>query len=135
MQSNDLNILLRSHEETKRIINAYKNQLDEINQKIIQHVGVKTEGATTEKTQWYKVTTTGRVNRKTDQDPQRMAALQATIGTEAFLNTFTIEYKLQVGAFKQLQKFDNESYIAIADLVTETPGKPAVLVERVVEDE
>lgn len=132
---NQINLYAAKFEDIKAEIANAKQRLLDVEEKIIELIGLKTEGATTEKTDYYKVTTTGRVTRKTNQDPQAMAALQAQIGTETFLDIFNIEYKLHVGAFKQLKTYDSESYIAISELVTETPAKPAVSVSPIEQKE
>lgn len=131
----EINLYAAKFEKIKEEIASAKQRLLDVEEKIIDLIGLKKEGATTEKTDYYKVTTTGKVTRKTDQDPQAMAALQAQIGTDVFLDVFHIEYKLQSSIFKDLKKYDPDSYAAIAELVTETPAKPAVSVSPIEQKE
>lgn len=105
----------------------------EIENKIADFIETKREGSTTKKTSHYKITATGRINRKVDQTPQVLADLKAAIGPELFCKVFSTQYKLSERVFKELREYDLDSYHAIASVITETPAKLAVKIDRISE--
>jgi hypothetical protein len=130
MATRQLDNLLLSHEQEQTYISRRKLRLTEIENNIIKHVGVKTEGATTLKTQRYKVTTTGKINREVEQNTDRLLALAAEIGINLYVNVIDREFTLNEEIFKELKHFEPDKYAAIAELVTEKPAKPSLKIER-----
>ena len=90
---------------------------------LIEAVGLKEEGINTTKTQWYKISTTGKLNRKlvatTDMPDKLYHAITRT------------KHELDVTALKKLATSHPEQYREACRFIEATPAKPSVKIERI----
>ena len=98
----------------------------EIEEQIIEIMGVKTEGQHSYKTEFFKVVTKGNLSRKVD-----WAAF------EKIKDKFTVDppiktkLELDLSAYKQLEKTDPENYKLMTLCVSTKPNKAGVTVEEI----
>lgn len=112
----------------------YKHQEDtarnnriEVEQQIVDQLGCKQEGSQTHKTDGYKVTITGKINRTLD------VATWDSVVDKVPTNLSPVVYKpsLDAKGLKYLQQNEPDVYRIVAEAITAKPGKPAIKVEKV----
>lgn len=110
------------HEEDK----AREARIEAEN-KLVSLFGCKDEGSQTHKSDGYKVTITGRINRTIDE------AAWDSVSDRVPVNLSPIKYKPQIDNrdLKYLQDNEPAIYRIVCEAITAKPGKPGVKVERV----
>jgi hypothetical protein len=111
----------------KAEIDAAKLKLADAEDALIELVGCKPEGSTTSKTAFYKVTTTGRMNRRVDV--AKLAEVQSAVPHDLYEAVFPYKPSLSTAGLRKAEK--SEHWATIAQAITTTPGKPAVKIERI----
>ena len=94
-------------------------------QALIDAIGVKDEGTRTEKTDWYKISTIGKLNRKLDKDAH------LSLDTDLYQAITRIKYELDVTALKKLATSNPEAYRQAIKAIITTEAKPTVKIERI----
>ena len=89
----------------------------------------KPEGSMTTRTDGYKVTTTGVVNRSVDQ--AALAAIRSAIPEALFDQAVRYKPELITAGVRNLQLNEPATYAVLAQAFTAKPGKTSVVVERV----
>ncbi len=96
---------------------------------LIAAIGFKPEGAFSIQGDYYKVTTTGKLDRKVDQD--RVIEIRESIKNIAIATKiFKAKYELSTTLYKSLKDANPELYAKISEIVTTKPAKTAVAIER-----
>ena len=126
-QPNEIDLAVYQVEQAKAALDAARLQLAYAEDYLIALVGCKPEGSQTAKTDFYKVTTTGRMNRKVEE--ARLAEVQDRVPQELFEAVFPYKPSLSVTGLRKAQQSDY--WPAIAAAITTTPGKPGVKIERI----
>lgn len=130
-QPADLDQLAYALEQAKENLATAKDKVAEAEQAIIAAVGHKDKGATTEKTQYYKVTTTGKQTVKIDPDQEKLAAVMGALPQEVTDKLFKKELKLDGKFLSKLQEANPDQYKIAARCLITTPAKTAVSVTRI----
>ena len=110
-----------------QIASLKKNELI-LEQAIVDAVGVKCEGSHTKKTQFFKVTTTGKLSRTVDQE--KVEALRAMIPAEAFESLFNFKPSLNTKSLRDIKELHPEIYAIIQTAITSKAAKPYIKVAR-----
>ena len=98
----------------------------QIEQKLIEAIGAKEEGATTQSGNFFKVTTTGKLTRKLDV--QAFNRIAAQLGEHAPVKTTV---SLDVRKLKKLAVDEPVMFNMMLDVIETKPAKTAVTVVEV----
>jgi len=112
----------------KKAVQSAQQRLDDIAGQIVSVVGVKDEGSFSVKGDAHKITTSQTVTRRfTDEKLARDLWMSLPKDTAEAL----IQWKpaLSVKVYKDLEKYQPETFEKISRVVTSKPGKPSVKVE------
>ena len=101
----------------------------QIEQKLIEAIGAKEEGATTQSGNYFKVTTTGKLTRKLDV--QAFNRIAAQLGEHAPVKTTV---SLDVRKLKKLAVDEPALFSMMLDVIETKPAKTAVTVVEVSEE-
>tara|TARA_R100000808_G_C2011147_1_gene63648 strand:- start:40 stop:447 length:408 start_codon:yes stop_codon:yes gene_type:complete len=101
----------------------------QIEQKLIEAIGAKEEGATTQSGNFFKVTTTGKLTRKLDV--QAFNRIAAQLGEHAPVKTTV---SLDVRKLKKLAVDEPAMFNMMLDVIETKPAKTAVTVVEVSDD-
>jgi|TARA_Y100000310_G_scaffold299273_1_gene333984 hypothetical protein len=95
---------------------------------IIAKMGAHEEGALTIQSDYYKITTTGKVSRTLDQSkvPELIAELPEALAAKLF----KVEFKLNTKLLKSLPDTNPEMAKKVSAAITAKPGKTTVSVTR-----
>lgn len=96
-------------------------------------VPVKPEGSTTTTVDGYKVTTTGVINRSLDEAV--LSIVKAELPAAIFERAVRYKPALDLTGVRYLQQNEPQHYALLAQAITAKPGKTAVKVERVTEQQ
>jgi len=127
-QQETLDSLASEHIAAKKALAQAQSDLDAVNQRIADAVGAKPEGAFSVEGDHYKITTTQPVARRfADEKLARDLWMSLPKDTAEAL----IQWKpsLSVKVYKELEKYQPETFAKISRVVTSKPGKTAVKVE------
>lgn len=95
---------------------------------IVRLYGAKDKGATTIKTDAFKVTTTGNQTTKFDEEAYKAAKSALTKPQrDALIRT---KYEIDAAAFNALRESDPAAYLIVCRFVSVTPAKTSVKVEK-----
>lgn len=121
----ELDQLAQTWRELKAAEDDFRKRRIEAEQAILAAVGVKEEGTTTEKTAFFKVTTTGKLTRSLDA-----AAWESVRGDfPDALAPVTYKPALDLRQLRALEKANPALYAKACECITTKPAKPAVSVE------
>ena len=101
----------------------------QIEQQLIEAIGAKEEGATTQTGNYFKVTTTGKLTRKLDV--QAFNRIAAQLGEHAPVKTTV---SLDVRKLKKLAVDEPALFSVMLDVIETKPAKTAVTVVEVSEE-
>ena len=101
----------------------------QIEQQLIEAIGAKEEGATTQTGNYFKVTTTGKLTRKLDV--QAFNRIAAQLGEHAPVKTTV---SLDVRKLKKLAVDEPALFSMMLDVIETKPAKTAVTVVEVSEE-
>lgn len=128
-QPSELDQLSHEWEMAKaREIDA-KAEREKIEEQILAQVATKEEGSNTEKTLYYKVTTTGRINRTVK--PDVVEELTAKIPDPIMQKVFKYKPSLDKKGLDYLQNNEPDYYLEVSKAIVAKPGKTSVKVERI----
>lgn len=102
-------------------------------QELIALVPMKDEGSLTTRTDGWKVTVTGVVNRSVDQ--AALDAVRSSMPAGLFDQAVRYKPELITAGVRHLQQNEPDAYALLAQAFTARPGKPGVVVERVEKQE
>lgn len=114
----------------KESIALAQKRLRELEEEMIDAVGVKTEGSFTVKGDEWKVTTTGIINRTVDNVALFSWGVKGSIPQELFEQLFKFKPSVNMSLFRALEKTNPEVYLAASKALTAKPGKPRVTIEK-----
>lgn len=113
--------------EAKAAENSAKAKREEIEAQLLEYVQSKPEGSTTTKLDGFKVTTTGRINRRVDEGEwmARRGLIDARL--------WPVKHKLAVDdrGVKWLQENEPDAWLRVSEAFMSAPGRTAVKVEVV----
>jgi len=114
--------------ELKAQRDLLSNQITDVENRIIKHLGSRDEGSKTHNEGNYKVTITAKINRVLDTN------LWESVKSALPLHLHPVKYKptLDIKGVRYLQENEPDAYKQVAQAITAKPGK---LVVKVVEVE
>lgn len=123
----DLDLACGVLQAAKQIENAARVARLDAENHVIELMGHKLEGSTTESTDHFKVTTTGKLTRSLDAEAYQ--AIRSDI-PDAIT---PIDYKpaLNLKRLRSLQEANPDIYKLVATCITEKPAKTAVKIEPI----
>ena len=89
---------------------------------LIEAVGLKEDGTTTTKTDWYRISTVAKLNRK---------LIAEDIPDKLYHAITRVKHELDVTALKKLATSHPEQYREACRFIATTPAKPSVKIERI----
>ncbi|AFS52942.1 hypothetical protein [Leptospirillum ferriphilum] len=101
----------------------------EIEEKILQLLEKKEEGSVTEKTNYYKVTATYKINRMVDSNIAISLADELT--QDQYQRIFRWKADVDTKELRFLMENKPETYSVIARAVTAKPAKPTLKIEEI----
>lgn len=116
-------------ENCKAQITALEKNKSILEKALAEAVGVKGEGSHTKATDFFKVTTTGKINRTLDA--VKVEALRGVIPPEAFESLFSFRPSLNIKAYRDVVELHPDVAAVIDSAITSKPGKPTIKVARV----
>jgi len=122
-----LDVACQAYREAKAREEQARNDRLVAEERILSEVGCKEEGATTVKTQWFKVTTSGSLTRKLI--PEHVTKLRALLALDVLEQVISYEPKLSVSGLKAVATANPEAYRVLCSAIVTKPAKPAVKVE------
>ena len=120
-------MLAASWRKAKQDENNAKDQRIEIEQKLIEKIGVKQEGTTRHATNLFSIATEGKLSRKVD--PNSITAVLDKIGGTLFKRVFKTDYKVSVSGLRELKEQHPSAYREVCKVITEKPAKTAVSIK------
>lgn len=125
-QPTTLDQLAFALEKAKAEESAAKANRLKIEDAIAAEIGVKDEGTTTQKTEFYKISTTGGVTRKITDLVQLMGA-----AGELSNSLVRTKHELNTTQLKAIRTGNPDLYIEISRFIETTPRKPSIKVEQI----
>ncbi|MBU2713799.1 DUF7173 family protein [Zooshikella harenae] len=115
-----------------------KQQITDLNQEktfiereLINLVGAQEEGSTAHETSFFKVTTTGKIDRKVIT--KHLGTVKEVVTPEIFNSIFRLKFEVNVTALKHLKKQFPKEYNAVAYAIESKPAKTSVKVDALEE--
>lgn len=122
-----LDDLAAKHLEARAHLAAAQEHLNNINDQIIKAVGVKDEGSFSVDGDSFKVTTSQTVRRTIDLKQAQELYQQLPRDLADGLLRFKPDVSVKV--FKDIQKYQPETFALVAKYIVSKPGKPTVTVK------
>jgi len=119
-----INQTIQDYLDAKSLLEEAKATLLFYEEKLVNKFGCKDEGAESHSVDEYKVTITGRVNRKIDKE--KWEEIKGKIPDADKLVKYTPE--VVVSAMRDLRENFPSGYVRFSACLTATPGKPSVSV-------
>lgn len=118
-----IDIAAHAFSEAKKAENAAREARIAAEEHLISIVGLKEEGTTTVKTEWFKVQTTGKLTRALAQD--------ADIPSDIWRMISRVKSELDVAALKKLATTNPDAYREAVKHIITKPAKPSAKVELI----
>lgn len=122
----DLDTLAADLLDAKKRASLARQAVTDLENQILSAVGAKTEGATTIRTDNFKVTTTGKVNRSLDADEVKRIYQDGDIPESIYTRLFDWQPKLNLREFRFIEMNEREYFQKLASAVTSKPAKNVV---------
>jgi len=129
MNANIINELAAKLIEAKEVESAARAHRLEVEQEIIEVVGVKDEGSTTIKNDYFAVTTTGKVTRSLDVD--RLVAIKDRIPKPIMDKLVKIKPQLDTRSLRYIESNEPDIYQIFSQALTIKPAKPSVTIKEI----
>jgi hypothetical protein len=123
----ELDLACQAYREAKANEESARNARLASEERILSLVGVKEEGTTTIKTEWFKVATVGNLTRTLLVD--ELPKVQGLIDQRIYEQVIKYEPKLSVSGLKAVATANPDAYRVLLSAVTTKPAKPTVKVE------
>ena len=119
-------------EVAKSALTIAKQQVEDAEAALLEAVPTPLEGSETSETQFYKITTTGKLNRALDAE--RLPAVQGRIPAAIFDRVIKFKPELSLRDLRFVEANEPDLYAIFAEAITTKPAKTAVKVERLTGD-
>lgn len=120
--------LAYEYEVAKQGVAFAKAQLDKAETELLASVPAELEGSLTTESDFYKVTTTGKLTRKIDAS--KLDAVRACVPAPIFDRVIKYTPDLSLRDLRYLEMNQAEYYRVFAEAITTKPAKTSVSVER-----
>ena len=114
--------LLQNYIKAREDYNDAKELMEHYEQLICNAFKYKEEGATSHEVDGYKLTITGRINRKLDAEKLALIADQLPAGLIKYKPDFSVA---------EMRKLSAPDYLKFSSCMTAAPGKPSVSVTKI----
>lgn len=125
---NHLNTLARKHFEAKQAVAIAAQRLADAENELLVAVGSKPEGAKTEYSRDFKITTTGKINRKLDADDVKQLYFDQKIPEAIYNRLFSWVPRLNLKELRYVENNEPEFFREIERVMTTSPAKTSVFV-------
>ena len=127
-QLTDLDLAAQHLREAKFAMDAAKVALADAEDKVIELVGLKgDEGSQSTKTEWFKVTTTAKLNRSLIQDA--LADVQSQVPQAIYEQVIQYKPSLSLAGLRACEKANPDAYRAFCQAIVTKPAKASVKVD------
>jgi hypothetical protein len=123
----ELDLACQALREAKDEEDKARNARLDAEERILSLVGVKEEGTTTVKTEWFKASTVGNLTRTLLVD--ELPKVQGLIDQRIYEQVIKYEPKLSVSGLKAVATANPDAYRVLLSAVTTRPAKATVKVE------
>lgn len=121
--------LIEEYNYKRATLDAAKRAFDDIENQLTVEVGAKEEGSFTAHIGDFKVTTTGRLNRKVDE--RKLMEIASALPTALANRLVKTKHEINLKEFRYIENNEPELFKIVAEAVTTTPAKTSIKVERV----
>lgn len=121
----ELDIFCQHWRESKAAEDAARAERIKVEEQIISVVGVKEEGTVSRKTDWFKLSTTGKLTRTLDD--KAFMAIRDQVPDA--ISPVEFAPKLNLRKLRDLETTNPDAYRLVASCLVTKPAKPAVRVE------
>lgn len=121
--------LAYDYEMAKQALAYAKGQLDDAEAALVAAVPCELEGSLTTESDYYRITTVGKLNRTLDAG--KLEALRAVIPAAIYDRVIRFKPDLSLRDYKYLENNEPAYFAAFAEAVTTKPAKTSVKVERI----
>lgn len=125
--------LAYDYEMAKQAVAYAKTQLDQAEAALVAAVPCELEGSLTTESDFYKITTTGKLTRTLDE--KKLAEVQAAVPTGVYERVIRYKPELSIRDYRYLENNEPEFFRVLAEAVTTKPAKTSVKVERLTIEE
>ena len=125
--------LAYEYEVAKQGVAFAKAQLDKAEAELLASVPAELEGSLTTESDFYKVTTTGKLTRTLDE--AKLAQVQSVLPQGIFERCIRYKPELSIRDYRYLENNEPEFFRVLAEAVTTKPAKTSVKVERLTIEE
>lgn len=129
MSAENVDLLARQWQEAKKSEMESRDERLKLEEQIIGLVGAKIEGATSVKTKNYKITTTGKMTRRVNEE--KLEEFRNLIPDAIFNKVFSFTPKLNTKALKSVQDIAHDTYKILAQTFVSKPAKTAISVSEI----
>ena len=123
----ELDLACQAYREAKADEEQARNIRLEAEERILSLVGVKEEGTTSAKTEWFKVATVGNVSRSLIAD--ELPKVKSMMDPAVFDQAIRYEPKLSVSGLKAIATANPDAYRVLLSAVMTKPAKPTIKLE------
>jgi hypothetical protein len=123
----EIDLICQRQREAKAREEQARTERMEAEDQLIALVGAKEEGTTTHKTEWFKVQTTGKLNRSLI--PEALAAVQSAVPQSLYEQVIRYHAELSLSGLHAVEKANPDLYRVFTGAIITKPAKIAVSVE------
>ena len=131
-KTKSLDELAYDFEVAKSALAACKQQLEDAEAALLEAVPTPLEGSETSETQFYKITTTGKLTRSLDVE--KLDGVRAHVPPQIYERVIRMKPDLSLRDLRYLETNEPAYYAAFTDAITTKPAKTAIKVERITEE-
>ena len=124
----ELDELGREHFEAKQVAALARQRLIDVENRILVTVGSKIEGSQTTCSGAFKITTTGKVNRKLDAEDVKTLYFEQVIPEAIYNRLFSWLPKLNITELRFIENNEPEIFRILEGVMTTSPAKTSVSV-------
>ena len=124
-----LDELAFAYELAKADLTVAKSALDTAEAALLNAVPCELEGSTSIKTEYYKITSTGKLTRNLDES--KLGQVQTVVPQAIFERVIRYKPDLSLRDLRYIESNEPEYYRAFAEAITTKPAKSAIKVERI----
>ena len=123
-----LDMLSTEYLALKRVEAKAKAEMPELEKQIIAIVGEKEEGTTNCETLQFKISTTGKINRKLEVDA--LNGVRHLIPEAIFNRLINVKPAIDLKELRYVEANEPQIYSIIARAITSKPAKTAIRIEK-----
>jgi len=127
-QPTEIDLAAQAYREAKDAEDQARNKRVALEERLILLVGLKgDEGSQSAKTDWFKVTTTAKLNRSLIQDA--LADVQSQVPQAIYEQVIQYKPSLSLAGLRACEKANPDAYRAFCQAIVTKPAKASVKVD------